>query len=166
MIQACNVLLENPPRPASNPSSIYEAFWLSHHIFKEMKKKSTNKADAMSLTSQRIFLFTTQDVPPVPDKSTLEVEVAQAQTHAQQLDEFEIELELFPIRVKGQLFDYSKFYSSIIKVDAEEATEYILSQCEKLSDLATRIRRREFKKRRLGRVDFRISEGVIVGTQL
>lgn len=131
-----------------------------------MKKKSTNKADAMNMTSQRIFLFTTQDSPPIPEKSSLDVEVAQAQTHAKQLEEFEIELELFPIRVKGHLFDYSKFYSSIIKVDAEEATDYILSQCEKLSDLATRIRRREFKKRRLGRVDFRISEGVIVGTQL
>ena len=165
MIHACSALMEEPPIPASNSSSLHEAFWLCHHIFKEKAKKSSTTKEALMLRSQRIFLFTTSDMPPIPDKSTLELEIAHAQTHARQLDEFEIELELFPIRVK-ELFDYSKFYSSIMKVDPEEANEYILKQCEKLSDLATRIRRREFKKRRLGRVDFRISEGVIVGTQL
>lgn len=122
--------------------------------------------EGMHLSSKRIFLFTTRDLPPVPDKSSQEVEIAQAQTHAKQLEDADVDLELFPIRVKGQLFDYSKFYSTIIKVDADEAGEYLINASDKLSDLASRIRRREFKKKRLGRVDFRISEGVIVGTQL
>ena len=166
MIQRCNALMENPPKPASNPSSLHEAFWLSNHIFKEVSKKGTNTADGMNMSSKRIFLFTTRDIPPIPDKSSQEVEIAQAETHAKQLEDADIDLELFPIRIKGQIFDYSKFYQSIIKVDAEEAAEYLLGQSDKLSDLAARVRRREFKKKRLGRVDFRISEGVIVGTQL
>lgn len=118
------------------------------------------------MTSKRIFLFTTQDTPPVPESSSLEIEKAQAQTHSEQLANYDIDLELFPIRGNKATFDYSKFYSSIIKVDADEAQEHLTRQIDKLSDLATRIRRKEFKKRRLGRVDFRIAEGVIVGTQL
>lgn len=167
MIQKCAALLQQPPHVGANPSSLHEGFWLCNHIFKEISKKaSSNTAAGIGLSSKRIFLFTTKDLPPVPDKSTQEVENAQADTHSKQLYDADIDLELFPIRVKKQIFDYSRFYSTIIKVDAEEANDYILNQSEKLSDLATRVRRREFKKKRLGRVDFRIAEGVIVGTQL
>lgn len=165
MIQKTAILLQQPPKLDSNPTPLHEAFWLCNHIFKENAKKSTGKA-GLGISSKRIFLFTTSDLPPCPEDAQQETINSQAELHGKQLADCDIDLELFPIRAKGKLFDYSKFFSNIIAVDPDEANMMILSQTDRLSDLAARIRRREFKKKRLGRVDFRIGEGVIVGSQL
>lgn len=167
MIQKCASLLESTPAIASNPTPLFEALWLCNYIFQEIKnKKGANQGSQVSMTSRRVFLFTTSDLPSFQDGSTQETAISQAEQHGLKLGENDIDLELFPIRTKGQIFDYSKFYSKIITADPDEGTDILLGQNDRLADLAARIRRREFKKKRLGRVDFRIGEGVIIGTQL
>lgn len=154
MIAKNSQLLNTLPTPASSSCALYEAFWICNHIFKETGSKVES--------SKRIFLFTTEDNPSGGDSSAR----AQAITHAKQLDETGVQIELFPIRMKGSLFNYENFYTEIIKLDPDEINSEITNPSDKLSDLSLRIRRREFKKRRLGRVDFKIGDGVIIGTQL
>ena len=117
--------------------------------------------------SKRVFLFTSECIPPCPPNQSQEAMISQATEHAKRLSESDVEIELFAIYKPGEVFDYSKFYTSIISFDPDEVNENdTRDPYSKISDLSLRIRRKEFKKRRLGRVDFRISEGVIIGTQL
>ena len=164
MIQRTNELIQTLPRISQTVCPLHEALWICSHIFKQSEKGPVSNSGAMP-TSQRIFLFTAECEPPVPADRDLETAISQAMVYVQQLATANVEIELFPIRVAGKIFDYTKFYGDIVTVDPDEANEQVLNPSSKLSDLAVRIRRREFKKRRLGRVDFRIGEGVIVGTQ-
>ena len=153
MVLKSNALLHEDFAPAEAPLPLHEALWICNHIFKELGSKAES--------SKRIFLFTSEDVPPGGSEEAR----AQAESHAKQLNSCNVEIELFPIRLKGRIFNYAAFYSGIITVDPDEVSKDLIDPSDKLSDLAVRIRKREFKKKRLGRVDFRISEGVIVGTQ-
>jgi hypothetical protein len=169
MIHKTSSLLTNLPAASSVPHPLYEAFWLCNQMFKELGTPSTggSSSTGMATSSKRIFLFTSCDTVPCPPKSTPAEALAQALQYVKELQNAEVEIELFPIRAKGKIFDYSLFYANVITVDPEEANQELLTgPSDKLADLAVRIRRREFKKKRLGRVDFRIGEGVIIGTQL
>jgi Ku70/Ku80 N-terminal alpha/beta domain len=167
MIQKSANLIDSTPSLSENPTALFEAFWLCNYIFQEIKnKKSSAQGAQVAMTSRRVFLFTTSDLPSCQDGTDQETANAQAEQHGIKLGENDIDLELFPIRTKGHLFDYGKFFSKIITIDPEEASDVLPGQSDRLADLAARVRRREFKKKRLGRVDFRIGEGVIIGTQL
>src|SRR3990167_602814 len=164
MIQKTNELITNLPRVSQSICPLHEALWICSHIFKQSEKGPVSNSGIVP-TSQRIFLFTCECEPPVPADRDLDTAKSEAMVHVQQLAIANVEIELFPIRVIGKIFDYTRFYGEIVTVDPDEANDQVLHPSSKLSDLAVRIRRREFKKRRLGRVDFRIGEGLIVGTQ-
>jgi len=130
---------------------VYEALWICKHLFEE---------EGQSLeTSQRIFLFTTEDDPNSGNEEFLK----KAYQHATQLNKQNIEIELFPLRANNKPFDYSRFYGDIVTLDADDVTGEL--NRDRLSNLGERLRRKEFKKRMLGRVDFRLSEGLIVGSK-
>lgn len=153
MITKSSSLTASSMIPSDKQLPLHEALWLCNNTFKELGSKMES--------SKRIFLFTSEDTPP----GGSEINRVQAKKHADQLSSSEIDIELFPIRMKGKMFNYSAFYSDIITLDPDDINNDLIDPSDKLSDLAVRIRKREFKKKRLGRVDFRIGEGVIVGTQ-
>ena len=49
--------------------------------------------------------------------------IALAKNHAEQLETNSVDLELFPIRIGGRIFDYKLFYADIVKVDADEIND-------------------------------------------
>ena len=91
--------------------------------------------------------------------------------HANRLSTEEVEIELFPLRSGNSIFNYNKFYKSIVnfEVDGDDADLINFNQMgqnERLEQLHVRLRRKEFKKRQVGAVDFQLGDGVKVGTKL
>ena len=138
---------------AEKETQLSEALWVCNYMFsKKGAKEST----------QRIFLFTTEDNPDGHDVA-LQV---QAKHRAEQMLGNGVEIELFPLRVNNRNFDYNIFYKDIVSFDEDEANPEVYNPNDKLSHLAVRLRRKEFKKRVLGKVDFTIGKGTIVGAKL
>ena len=140
-------------------TSLYEALWTCSHVFQQSNLKNQS--------SQRIFLFTSVDEP---DKGKEDLQ-AQAIHHANRLSTEEVEIELFPLRSGSIIFNYNKFYKDIVnfEVDGDDAdlVNYNqIGQNERLEQLHIRLRRKEFKKRQVGAVDFELGVGVKVGTKL
>lgn len=75
------------------------------------------------MNSKRVFLFTPQAEPPCPAGMTVAEAIALAKNHAEQLETNSVDLELFPIRIGGRIFDYKLFYADIVKVDADEIND-------------------------------------------
>lgn len=140
-------------------TSLYEALWTCSHVFQQSNLKNQS--------SQRIFLFTSVDEP---DKGKEDLQ-AQAIHHANRLCTEEVEIELFPLRSENTIFNYNKFYKDIVnfEVDGDDAdliNYNQIGQNERLEQLHVRLRRKEFKKRQVGAVDFELGDGVKVGTKL
>lgn len=132
---------------------LYEALWACNQIFKDKGSKDS---------TQRIFLFTSVDSP---DEDDPELQ-AKALHHAEELNRKNIEIELFPLRINNRIFDYNIFYSGIISFDVDDLNREMTNPNDRLAYLNIRLRRKEFKKRILGKVDLQLGEGVSVGTRL
>lgn len=96
---------------------------------------------------------------------------AQAVHHSDRLSKEEVEIELFPLRSGTSIFNYNAFYKDIVnfEIDDEDADLTALNklgQNDRLEMLHVRLRRKEFKKRQVGAVDFELGDGVKVGTRL
>lgn len=132
---------------------LYEALWTCSQIFKDKGSKDS---------TQRIFLFTSVDNPDSKDTDLQ----AKALHHAEELSKKNIEIELFPLRINNKIFDYNQFFSGIISFDVDDLNKEMTQPNDKLAYLNIRLRRKEFKKRILGKVDMGLGEGVNVGVKL
>ena len=136
---------------AQKDAPLSEALWVCSHMFQNIGSKEAEK---------RIFLFTSEDNPNRKDK---EVQT-QALHQAKLLTEKNIDIELFPLRINNRSFDYNLFFQEIVSFDEDELNEELMNPNLKISQLKIRLRRKEFKKRKVGAVDFSLGEGVLVGT--
>lgn len=143
--------IELNQRPKATP--LYEALWACSQIFNDKGKKDS---------TQRIFLFTSEDKPDSHDPELQ----AKAFHHAEELRKKGIEIELFPLRINNRVFDYGAFFADIITFDVDDLNKEMTNPNDKLAYLNIRLRRKEFKKRILGKVDLSLGEGVAVGTRL
>ena len=71
-----------------------------------------------------------------------------------QMLENRIEFEIFPLAFDKNKFDFKKFYVNIMQYDLGEFNENYLEPAEKLEELNVRLRKKEYKKRSVGRIDF------------
>lgn len=75
------------------------------------------------------------------------------------------------MRSGTSIFNYDTFYKDIVnfEIDDEDADLTALNTLgsnDRLEMLHVRLRRKEFKKRQVGAVDFELGDGVKVGTRL
>ncbi|CAN0246272.1 unnamed protein product [Ascophyllum nodosum] len=107
---------------------------------------------------KRIFLFTNDDDPTRGDdneEKKLQI-VAKDAVHAS------IEIQLFHLKQSdGTRFDTEKFYRAILSGDGDDYNDKFLGEgCGDPQELMRRVRRKEFKKRRLARLPFYLREGL------
>jgi ATP-dependent DNA helicase 2 subunit 1 len=133
-----------------------EALWAVSSIF-------TGHAVAKAGT-KRVFLFTNEDNPNAGQPGMRERSI----TRGRDLAQVQISIELFCMNKPGDhQFDPSLFYEQIIAVDEEEDSErLVLGAAAKFEELQARVRRKEFKKRALGRIPLRIGTELEVGLRI
>lgn len=125
-------------------------FWSCSSTFGPLKRKPGSK---------RLFLFTNNDEP---QRDNVSLQRA-AKIRARDLTDLGILIELFEL---GHGFDLSRFYADIlpVPVDDEDAetfsTSHTASSSEKFSELMAKVRRRESRKRALGKMSFELGEGM------
>jgi hypothetical protein len=76
------------------------------------------------------------------------------------------EFEVFPLVFDRHKFSFSRFYSAFLSSDVDEIDFNQMEPAQKLEDLSVRIKKKEYKKRELARVDFAIDSGVKVGVKM
>lgn len=130
---------------SDKPAAMHEVLWLCSHILKQGKENESYQ--------KRVFLFTHQDNPVMTSEHR-----RQAIHQARQLQELDTEIELFPLPTPEQVFDVRTFYAELIAFDSDDVNAGMLDVSQKIQDLSRRLRAKEFKKRRLGRITMKIQD--------
>jgi hypothetical protein len=105
-------------------------------------------------------LFTNEDNPNPSNQNLRD----QARQRAKDLAELGIDIELFAMKKAGagSTFDPCKFYQNIISIsDDEDTGRFTFEVTEKFKELQQRVRRKEFKKRAMGRLPLIIGDSEI-----
>jgi len=133
---------------------LYEALWACSSMFKE--SKGTGEV------TQRLFMFTSDDDPNSNDKKEQETAI----NHMKSMNSSDIEIELFPIDIPSfPPFQMNRFYGNAIVIDKEDVSESTINFSVKLAQLNSRIRKKEFSKRLVSRIDFKFGGSVSVGVR-
>lgn len=128
--------------------------WTCSNIFSNCTIKVGHK---------RIFLFTNEDTPH-EEGSALRDKTIQK---AKDVSELGVDIELFPLNKKDEEFNVLKFYKHIITVDQDEITgEVHYDGANKFEELRSKVRRKEFKKRSLGKLALRLGEDLELAVRL
>ena len=130
--------------PARQESLLVEALWLCHDMF--TRTKTTAAAD------RRIFLFTDEDQPNQRQPQ----DQRRAIQRAKDLAEQNITIELFPFNKPQGKFDFRLFYQEILAIDQDENADPIVG-AERLEDLTSLMRKKQFKKRTQGKALFQVT---------
>jgi len=106
--------------------------------------------------TKRIFLFTNEDNPNGFNDSIRNVSLQRAKD----LADLGIQIELFSMNKPEQIFDFSLFYQYIIVFgDDEYVDANQFDATTRFSDLKNKLKRKEFKKRSLGKIPLYIGSG-------
>ena len=130
--------------PARQESLLVEALWLCHDMF--TRTKTAAAAD------RRIFLFTDEDQPNQRQPQ----DQRRAIQRAKDLAEQNISIDIFPFNKPGGKFDFRLFYQEIIAIDVDENADPIVG-AERLEDLTSLMRKKQFKKRTQGKAMFQLT---------
>jgi ATP-dependent DNA helicase 2 subunit 1 len=131
-----------------------DALWTCSTMFSNCTTKVGHK---------RIFLFTNDDNPNANNENLRN----QSIQRAKDLAELGIDIELFPINKATQTFNPTKFYQYVITVEEDEDTGTPnFDAAAKFEELRARVRRKEFKKRSLGRLSLFIADDIEVAVKL
>ncbi|CAB1118397.1 unnamed protein product [Ectocarpus sp. CCAP 1310/34] len=132
---------------ADDPCPLKSGLWSCQTEFNNIKQPLDHK---------RVFLFTNDDDPLRGDPE----ETKKVHMIAQDAVNASIEIKLFHIKRKGAPFDPDTFYRAIITGDGDDYNEQSLGDgAESTNELLDKVRRKEFKKRRLARLPFYLREG-------
>eukprot|EP00479_Gromia_sphaerica_P009672 TRINITY_DN415_c0_g1_i2.p1 TRINITY_DN415_c0_g1~~TRINITY_DN415_c0_g1_i2.p1 ORF type:complete len:388 (-),score=101.33 TRINITY_DN415_c0_g1_i2:994-1998(-) len=116
-----------------------------------------------SFGSKRIFIFTGNDNPNESDPDIQQ----QAQAKSQDLEQFDIEIEIFPLGSTLQTFDVMKFFHRIKTFSIDETTgKPDFRPRETIEELQQQVRKKEFKKRALASMPLAIGPGVWIAIKL
>jgi ATP-dependent DNA helicase 2 subunit 1 len=131
-----------------------DALWACSTMFSNCTVKVGHK---------RIFLFTNDDNPNVANAHLRN----QSIQRAKDLAELGIEIELFSMNKMNSQFDPTLFYHDIITVAEEDDTgKPNFDAAAKFEELRARVRRKEFKKRSIGRMSMMIGKDIEIAVRL
>jgi len=77
-----------------------------------------------------------------------------------------IEFEVFPLVFDKNKFKYARFYINLLQAEPDELDRDLLEPAEKLEELNVRLRRKEFIKKAVGQMDFKITDGNKLGVKI
>eukprot|EP01094_Clydonella_sp_ATCC50884_P000497 TRINITY_DN10386_c0_g1_i1.p1 TRINITY_DN10386_c0_g1~~TRINITY_DN10386_c0_g1_i1.p1 ORF type:complete len:641 (+),score=205.12 TRINITY_DN10386_c0_g1_i1:133-2055(+) len=137
---------EAPYGHCANQFPFRDALWTCSSMFSSCATKVGHK---------RIFLFTNDDNPNAGDMELRK----QALQRVRDLEELGVDVELFALTSASNTFDPSKFYQHIISVsDEDNPGQFEAVTAAKFEELQMRIRRKEHKKRAMGRLPLIIGD--------
>ncbi|CAM9259428.1 unnamed protein product, partial [Laminaria digitata] len=132
---------------ADDPCPLRSGFWSCHTEFMTIKQPMDHK---------RIFLFTNDDDPLRGDED----EQKKVNIVAKDAVNASIEIQLFHMKREGKSFDVDKYYRAILTGNGDDYNEQSIGDgVETTNELMDKVRRKEFKKRRLARMPFHLREG-------
>nr|XP_006811758.1 PREDICTED: X-ray repair cross-complementing protein 6-like [Saccoglossus kowalevskii] len=137
----------------SSDFHLSDALWTCSNMFSSSTQKIGHK---------RVLLFTNNDDPHA-DNIPLQ---RQAKTKAKDLHELGIDLDLMHMQSPGKPFDIKKFYQDVIFMPDDEDLGVLPDPVEKFEELLTRVRTKDHKKRSMGRVSFKLGDGMEMGVSL
>ncbi|OMJ95374.1 hypothetical protein SteCoe_1293 [Stentor coeruleus] len=147
-IKELQTLLDQGWHPYGHGEALLvNALWVCHDILAQ-NKNSANR---------RILLFTDEDRPNANHPREIDIAVQRAKDLAQQ----DISLELYPLNKPDKAFNFQAFYIRVIPVDEDESIENI-NGLEKLEDLICKMHTKEYKKRKLGTINFALCPNMFI----
>ncbi|EGC32746.1 hypothetical protein DICPUDRAFT_7342, partial [Dictyostelium purpureum] len=147
-----------------------DALWTCSTMFSNMKQTSAQSQQQNNF--KRIFLFTNQDNPNQYNEGNRNLTIQRAKD----LSELNIQIELFSMNKPGEQFDFTLFYQNILVFGDDD--QYIdpnqFNASTKFSELLSKLKRKEFKKRSLGKIPLYIGSSsdnnnnnqIVISTQM
>eukprot|EP00752_Nemacystus_decipiens_P005093 g4622.t1 len=131
----------------NDPCPLKSGLWSCQTEFNTVKQPMDHK---------RILIFTNDDDPFNGDAN----EAKKVHMIAQDAVNASIEILLFHLKRKGAPFNPDTFYRAILAGDGDDYNEQSIGDgAESSSELYDKVRRKEFKKRKLARMPFILKEG-------
>ncbi|KAG9447442.1 hypothetical protein H6P81_013570 [Aristolochia fimbriata] len=138
----------------SRENSLYSAIWVAQALLRKGSVKNTDK---------RMLLFTDEDDPFGGIRGMAKTDMTRTTIQrAKDAQDFGISIELLPISGTDQQFNISLFYADLLGLEGEEVAQFIPLAGEKFQDMTDQLRKRMFKKRRVRRITFSITDGVSI----
>lgn len=109
---------------------------------------------------KRVHIYTCNDTPDGGDINRR----AQAIQKVKDMEEFDIDIELFRFKRPQHEFDVTQFWDQVIRFDPADGAESYFA--ETLEDMKASFKAKMHKKRALGSVPFEIADGVQIGVKL
>ena len=117
----------------SDDFALDKVLWWCSNMFSMVTQK---------LDSKRIMLFTRRDHPHEKNKTLEKL----AKNKAKDLFEIGIALEVVPVVLKDEKFDYNKFYGDILML-SEEQIKFLPDPAENFDELERTVRSKDHKRR-------------------
>jgi ATP-dependent DNA helicase 2 subunit 1 len=117
----------------SDDFELDKVLWWCSNMFSSVTQK---------LDSKRIFLFTRKSHPH-ENKKLLE---KLAKIKAKDLIDVGIKIEIIPVVLKGETFDYSKFYADFLML-SEDDISLLPNPSESIEELKSNVRAKDHKRR-------------------
>lgn len=143
---------------ATEETVLGNVFWACSSLFGPLKRKPGSK---------RVFLFTNNDEPHAGNVGMQRA----AKIRARDLSDLGIFVELFELNRTGQQFNLACFYTDVLPLPLDQddetiSTSYTAESSEKFAELMAKVRRRESRKRALGKMPMVFGEGMSIAIRV
>ncbi|CAF0845279.1 unnamed protein product [Brachionus calyciflorus] len=132
----------------SNEFSLDKVFWWCSNMFSSVTQK---------LDTRRIVLFTRKDQPHSENKTLEKL----AKNKAKDLYDIGIVLEVVPVVLMGEEFDYSKFYADALML-SEEDIKMLPDPSENFEELEKTVRSKDHKRRPYTHLKLNLSDDLAI----
>ncbi|XP_058223972.1 ATP-dependent DNA helicase 2 subunit KU70 [Rhododendron vialii] len=136
----------------SRDNSLYNALWVAQALLRKGSAKTADK---------RILLFTNEDNPFGSIKGVVKIDMMRTTLQrAKDAQDLGISIELLPLSRPDEEFNISLFYSDLLGLEGDDASQFLPLAGERLEDMKDQLRKRMLKKRKVRRVTFSIANGI------
>ncbi|XP_028117848.1 ATP-dependent DNA helicase 2 subunit KU70 [Camellia sinensis] len=138
----------------SRDNSLYNALWVAQALLRKGSAKTADK---------RILMFANEDDPFGSMKGITKIDMTRTTLQrAKDAQDLGISIELLPLSKPDVEFNVSLFYSDLLGLEGDDLTQFLPSVGERFEDMKDQLRKRMFKKRKVRRITFSISNGVTI----
>ncbi|KAG5539601.1 hypothetical protein RHGRI_019964 [Rhododendron griersonianum] len=136
----------------SRDNSLYNALWVAQALLRKGSAKTADK---------RILLFTNEDDPFGSIKGVVKIDMTRTTLQrAKDAQDLGISIELLPLSRPDEEFNISLFYSDLLGLEGDDASQFLPLAGERLEDMKDQLRKCMLKKRKVRRVTFSIANGI------
>uniref|UniRef100_A0A5B7BKN8 ATP-dependent DNA helicase 2 subunit KU70 n=1 Tax=Davidia involucrata TaxID=16924 RepID=A0A5B7BKN8_DAVIN len=138
----------------SRDNSLYSALWVAQALLRKGSAKTADK---------RILLFTNEDDPFGSIKGVTKLDMTRTTLQrAKDAQDLGITIELLPLSRPDGEFNISLFYAELLGLEGDNLTQFVPLAGERFEDMKDQLRKRMFKKRKVRRITFSITNGLSI----